>query len=323
MRTLTWYSWDETLTRNGSAFFAVFAMAALTLLAQRPTQGPPPLVKENTTLKVSDHVCVIPDESVRFVPNVGIIVGSQATLVVDTGLGPRNGQTILREVAKVSDNADLYFLVTHFHPEHAGGSSAFPASAKFLVSEAQQRDLDELGLDFVARFSAFSPLMGELLQDVQFRRPDINFERKYNLDLGGVGVRILSLGSTHTRGDTMVFVGDEGVLFAGDVVMNRAFLAFNQESSAQTWLSVLNQLESLRPRTVVPSHGEMGDASLIDQQRSVLQTLQARVGELKTQGRSLEETEEILTSEFQDRYADWTAPNRISRAVQSLYRELP
>lgn len=304
-------------------FCAVFAMSTLTLLAQRPTQGPPPLVKENATVKVSDHVYVIPDESVRFVPNVGIIVGTQATLVVDTGLGPRNGQAILREVAKVSDNTDLYFVATHFHPEHAGGSSAFPASAKFLVSDAQQRDLDEFGLDFVARFSTFSPLMGELLKDVQFRPPDIIFEREYNLDLGGVRVKILSLGSTHTRGDTMVFVEDERVLFAGDVVMNRAFLAFNQESRAQTWLSVLNQLEPLRPRTVVPSHGEMGDASLIDQQRSVLRALHLRVGELKIQGRSLKEAQEILTSEFQDRYADWTSPNRISRAVQSLYRGLP
>jgi glyoxylase-like metal-dependent hydrolase (beta-lactamase superfamily II) len=222
---------------------------------------------------VSDHVYVIPDDPVRVVPNIGIIVGSHATLVVDTGLGPHNGQAILREVAKVSDNADPYFLATHFHPEHAGVSSAFPASAKFLVSEAQQRDLDELGLDFVARFSTFSLLMGELLQDVQFRPPDIVFEREHNLDLGGVGVRILSLGPTHTRGDTMVLVEEDRVLFAGDVVMNRTFMAFNQESNARTWLSVLNQLETFHPRTVVPSHGDMGDASLIDQQRTVLEPL--------------------------------------------------
>ena len=311
-------------TFNGAVFLVVLAMAASTLPAQRPAgDGPPPLVKENATLKVSDHVYVIPDESVRFVPNVGIIVGNQATLVIDTGLGPRNGQAILREVAKVSDNDDLYFLATHFHPEHAGGSSAFPTSARFLVSTAQQRDLDERGLDFVARFSTFSPVMGELLKDVQFRPPDIVFEREHNLDLGGIRVRILSLGPTHTPGDTMVWVEEDRVLFAGDVVMNRTFLSFNQDSSAQTWLSVLNQLETLRPRTVVPSHGDMGDASLIDQQRTVLETLEARVRELKSEGRSLEQVQETLTSEFQDRYADWTAPDRVGRAVQSWYRELP
>ena len=66
---------------------------------------------------------------------------------MDTGLGPRNGQAILREVAKVSNNADLYLVTTHFHPEHVAGSSAFPANTKFIVSQTQQKDLDELGLD--------------------------------------------------------------------------------------------------------------------------------------------------------------------------------
>ncbi len=134
---------------------------------------------------------------------------------------------------KISDHDKLYFLATHFHPEHAGGSSAFPASARFLVSTAQQRALDERGLDFVARFSTFSPVMGELLKDVQFRPPDIVFEHEHNLDLGGIRVRILSLGPTHTPGDTMVWVEEDRVLFAGDVVMNRTFLSFNQDSSAR------------------------------------------------------------------------------------------
>jgi chaperonin cofactor prefoldin len=67
----------------------------------------------------------------------------------------------------------------------------------------------------------------------------------------------------------------------------------------------------------------MGDASLIDQQRTVLETLEARVRQLKSEGRSLEQVQETLTSEFQDRYTDWTAPDRIGRAVQSWYGELP
>ena len=92
-------------------------------------------------MKVSDHVFVIFDDNVRFVPNVGIVVGDTATLVVDTGLGPRNGQTIVREVAKVSRNTDLYVVSTHFHPEHAGGEMAFPEGATIVRAQAQQRDM--------------------------------------------------------------------------------------------------------------------------------------------------------------------------------------
>jgi glyoxylase-like metal-dependent hydrolase (beta-lactamase superfamily II) len=86
----------------------------------------PPLIKEGVTEKVSEHVYAIPDGSVPLVPNVGIIVGSKGTLVVDTGLGARNGEAIMREVAKVRKGGDLYLAVTHFHPEHDLGAGGFP-----------------------------------------------------------------------------------------------------------------------------------------------------------------------------------------------------
>src|SRR5499427_10183045 len=97
---------------------AVAFLFAVVSLFQQPPQAPLPLIRENATVKVSPHVFVIPDGNVGAVPNVGIIVGTRATLVIDTGLGPRNGQTVLREVGKVSKNADIYIVATHFHSEH-------------------------------------------------------------------------------------------------------------------------------------------------------------------------------------------------------------
>src|SRR5262245_25278966 len=208
---------------------AVFvAMLSAEVVTQQAPQTPP-LVKENKTVKISDHVYVIPDDSVPVVPNVGIIVGSTATLVVDTGLGPANARTILRETAKVSKNAQLYLVTTHFHPEHAAGSSAFPANAKFVLWRAQQQEIDENGLVMAKRYAGFSPANAELLKDVQFRPADVVFDREHSIDLGGgVKVRLVSAGSMHTRGDTTAFVEPDRVLFAGDVVMNHAFLAVGQ-----------------------------------------------------------------------------------------------
>jgi len=311
------------------ACLAVSILAGATLLAQQPAQAPPPLIKENATVKVSEHVWVIPDGSVPVVPNVGIIVGDRATLVVDTGLGLRNGQTVLREVAKVSKNAELYVVTTHFHPEHAGGVSAFPASAKYIVSQTQQKDLDELAPAMAAQFAARTPIMGELLKDVQFRRGDMFFDKEQALDLGGVKVRMLSLGPTHTRGDTVVFVEGEGVLFAGDIVMNRTIVAFGQYSSARTWVDVLNQLAQLRPAerenppVLVPSHGAIGTANLIAYQRGFLQGIQARVRELKGQGQSEAQVVPAVTAEFQARYSLWTATNRIEAIARRVYAETP
>jgi glyoxylase-like metal-dependent hydrolase (beta-lactamase superfamily II) len=99
---------------------------AVLFLVQQPPQAPLPLIRENATVKVCQYVYVIPDGNVGAVPNVGIVVGTRATLVNDTGLGPRNGQTVLRETGKVSQNANLYIVATHFHAEHILGESVFP-----------------------------------------------------------------------------------------------------------------------------------------------------------------------------------------------------
>src|SRR5262245_24758570 len=121
------------------------ALGVSVLAAQQPAGPAVPLVKENTTVKVSEHVYVIPDGNVGGVPNVGIVVGSKAVLVIDTGLGPKNGETVLREVKKLS-NSDIYIVGTHFHSEHILGESAFPASAKVIRVRAQQRDIEEFGV---------------------------------------------------------------------------------------------------------------------------------------------------------------------------------
>ena len=74
---------------------------------QGPPEGRPPFVRAGAAEKISDHVWVILDDGVRFVPNVGIIVGDGATLIVDTGLGERNGLIVLGETAKVSSTPTI------------------------------------------------------------------------------------------------------------------------------------------------------------------------------------------------------------------------
>jgi len=280
-------------------------LLAVSILLQQPAQAPLPLIRENATVKISDHVYVIPDGNVGAVPNVGIIVGSKSTLVIDTGLGPRNGQTVLHEVEKVSKNAEIFVMGTHFHAEHILGESAFPPSAKVIRARAQQRDIDDFGVQ--PNFAARSPAMADLVKDAQFRRADEIFDSEKVLDLGGVRVRLMWYGGTHTNGDTLIFIESDNVLFAGDVVMNRRYLGFNSErSSVEAWLRSLDKLAPLRPVRIVPSHGEMGDGSLIERDRAFLRELQTRAAELKREGKSVDQASETIVTEFRAKYPDWT-----------------
>jgi glyoxylase-like metal-dependent hydrolase (beta-lactamase superfamily II) len=284
-----------------------------------------PVVKEGSTVKISDHVFVIPDELVPMVPNVGIIVGTRATLVVDPGMGIRSGQNILREVAKVSRNNALYIVNTHFHPEHTTGEAGFPDRARIIRAAAQQQDIEEMGMAWVKNFASRSPAIAEVLQGITaFRAPSEIFDKEKTLDLGGVRVRMVRLGPGHTRGDTVFFVENDRVLFSGDLVMSRLFPAFaTPQSRTDSWLSSLDALDAFGAARLVPAHGEMADASIIGQYREYLKSLQARVSELKGAGKSSDEAGELLRAEFRAKYPDWGQPLRVHAAVSLLYTQLP
>jgi glyoxylase-like metal-dependent hydrolase (beta-lactamase superfamily II) len=284
-----------------------------------PQATPPtPLVKENATQKLSEHVYVISDGNVGGVPNVGIIVGSRGVLVVDTGLGPRNGETVLREVRKLS-TADIYVVGTHFHSEHILGESAFPASAHIIRARAEQKDIDEFGVQ--PNFATRSPAMAELVKDASIRKADEFFDTEKLLDLGGVRVQLTwAGGGTHTDGDTLIFVEGDRVLFAGDIMMNRRYLAFGvPRSSVQKWIAVIEKTEPLKPTHIVPSHGELGDGSLIDSNLAYLRALQTRVAQLKREGKTAQEAADTVTMEFRATFPGWTG--NPAAAARNAYDE--
>jgi glyoxylase-like metal-dependent hydrolase (beta-lactamase superfamily II) len=307
---------------NSLRFSSMIFPLAVLAFAVCSTHAQPinPLVREGVTEKISEHVHVIPDASVPMVPNVGIIVGTHGTFVVDTGMGVRNGQTVLREVAKVSRNAELHLATTHFHPEHDLGAMAFPANTDLIRSRDQQKDIDEFGLQLAQAFSSRSPYSAELLKGAEFRKANTFFEREHTVDLGGVRVRLLAMGANHTRGDTAFWVEPDGVLFSGDIVMKPQPAFASPYSSLAHWLESLAALEKLQPKRIVPSHGPMGDGSLIAAYRAYFTGIQVRAAALKKEGRSVDQTVEAVATEMQKQYPD---RGRLTGAVRAAYAEAP
>src|SRR5262245_51190565 len=301
-----------------------FSPAILPISAQpTPAQTPPPpLVRENATVKLTNHVWVIPDFNVGLVPNVGIIVGSKATLVVDTGMGTRNGETIVREMKKVSRNTDVYLVTTHYHPEHSLGAAAF-TGAKIVMTRMQQQDMTELGKSIQDTFAGRSALNGELLNGVTYPAADVLFDREHRLDLGGVHARLMWRGpaAMHTRGDTMIWIEEDRVLFTGDVVMSQRFLAAQNTSSLVAWLATLDELAALKPAHVVPSHGKIGDAALIARDREFLQAVQIRVAALKKEGKSADDAVAAVVAEIAPKYPEWGNPQGAGAVVRAAYAE--
>ena len=254
------------------------------------------------------------------VPNVGIVVG-HVRLVIDPGLGRRNGDGPAGG-ASSARTADI-IATTHFHAEHTTGYLAFPSTAKYVNSTAQEAEFASDGAQLIQTFSRRSALTADLLKDAQGRKADITFDREYMLDLGGVRVRFLVVGPTHTRGDTAFFVEGDGVLFAGEVVMNNSFLAATPVSSMKAWLAAFDTFEAMGPTVIVPSHGPVGTGALIAVNRGVMRDVQARVRELKAQGRSADEAATTVQAEFQARYPQWPRFNGLVPAARAAYAEIP
>ena len=185
------------------AALAAFLMLTQPLAAQTP---PDPIVKTEGLRQVSPHVYIIPDNSVPLVPNIGFVIGERGILVVDTGLGPRNGSAVLEVAKKLGGSRALYLVTTHFHPEHDLGAQVFPESTTLIRSNDQAKDIAEFGLQLAQVFARRSAINSELLKDADFRKANVTFDRDYALDLGGVKVQLIAMGANHTRGDTAIWL---------------------------------------------------------------------------------------------------------------------
>jgi len=276
-----------------------------------------PLVSEDALTRVSEHVYAL----VGF-PNIGIVVGNRATLVIDTGLGARNGATVLRVAQKLSKGPGLYLTTTHYHSEHTAGEQAFPPNTVLIRPAVQQEEMNKGIAAHLERFRGMSAQNKELLQEVKFRTPDILFDREVKLDLGGVTARMFWMGAAHTKGDELIFVEEDSVLLPGDIVQSQLFpILPNEDATMKGWLAILDKLEPLHPRFIVPDHGVLGDSSLIAKQRAFLKEIQGRALELKRQGVSVEDAGKQLTEEFRKKYPGWLNTNFLPNAAMRIYAE--
>ena len=167
-------------------------------------------------------------------------------------------------------------------------------------------------MEYIDLFSSRSAQNKELLQGVKLRQADVVFDREAKLDLGGVTARLFWWGAAHTKGDELIFVPEDSVLIPGDIVQNKLVPNMpNEDASVKGWISILDQLEPLKPRYVVPDHGALGDGSLIGKERAFLVDVQKRALELKRRGTSVEEAGKLLQAELKAKYPDWENLNPV------------
>jgi len=282
-----------------------------------------PIVSPKGITEIADGVWVIPDsDHTPLVPNIGIIVGGRATLVIDTGFGADNARAVMQEARRLSAGRPVYLTHTHCHPEHGFGANVVAGEVTIVYNEAQWNELQEKGHVLLHMFRNQIPSLAPMLDGVEFVRPQLLYAGSLKLDLGdGQIVEFREFGGAHSRGDQAILVRkSQVVLFAGDLIEERYFgILGDSESHVLPWIDRLSHLEQLEPQIVVPGHGHMGGPQLITNYRAYFEHAKHRADELRTAGKLSEaDIIERVTAELLDLHPDWDNRNWARKAVEDL-----
>jgi glyoxylase-like metal-dependent hydrolase (beta-lactamase superfamily II) len=291
---------------------------------QTAEAGPPEPVVRNAPVEVASGIWVIPDGGVPLVPNIGIVDGTRSTLVVDTGMGPRNGEVVLGHAQRIADGKPLILTITHFHPEHGYGAQVFAPASTIVYNRAQLDELHAKGVPYAELFRTFGESVAAELEGFEPVEPDVVYDGEADLDLGSRIVQLRTYGRTHTKGDQWVFLPRERILFTGDLVENKGFAIFpyfppdDVDVDGDRWIEALDIMERLEPAIVVPGHGEVADQGVITEAREYLVQLRSESRQLASEGVGIDEIVARLETEMQERHPDWVQPEWIGLGARSF-----
>ena len=288
---------------------------------------PDPAVQVAGAQEIASDLVVIPNHRVQLVPNIGVIGGTQAVLVVETGIGSANAEQVLAFASEVAKGRRLYLTTTHFHPEHAFGAQTFAGHATYLVNRTQADDLQAKGPGYLEMFRGFGGSIARRLDGVRVPTPDVVYDDGYDLDLGGRTVRLRPTGRGHTRGDQVVAVPDAGVLFTGDLAETGQFAIFpwfppyDMDVSGVRWLAVLDRLAAADPRVVVPGHGDIGGPRVLADVRDYLRELRDETWRRRDSAMGEDEIVAEVRALLTERHPEWVGRDWIERGVGCLCTE--
>ena len=288
---------------------------------------PDPAVHVADAQELAPDLLVIPNKQVDLVPNIGIIGGTDAVLVVDTGIGIANASEVLAFATEVARGRRLYLTTTHFHPEHAFGAQVFAVHATYLVNRAQADDLVSKGAGYLEMFRGFGGSIAERLENVEIPTPDEVYDDVHDLDLGGRIVELRATGRGHTKGDQVIQVPDAGVLFTGDLAETGQFAIFpwfppyDVDVSGVGWLSVMDRLTTTAPKIVVPGHGELGGPEILTSVGDYLRELRDETWRRRDSALSESDIRAEVKALLIERHPEWSGQDWIEPGINCLCAE--
>ncbi len=260
--------------------------------------------------------------------NAGLIVDGDQTLLVDTLFDLKLTAEMLEAMRQsVPAAAHINTLVnTHANGDHCYGNELV-AGAEIIGSEATAHEMEE----FPA--SAFHHLMMtargqgeggaficELFKPFDFdgitlTKPTRTFNGELDLRVGNKAVKLIEVGPAHTKGDTLVLLPEDRIVFTGDILFNEG-TPIAWAGPVKNWIAACDRILDMDVDVVVPGHGNVADKTTVRTMRDYLQYVQDEAFKRFQAGMPAAEAAFDIPL---GSYADWSDAERIVVTVTNLY----
>ena len=247
-------------------------------------------------------------------PNTGIIIGDESVMVIDTQATPVMAQDVIRHIRTVTDKPIKYVVLSHYHAVRVLGATGYAPehiiasrdTYDLIVERGEQDKASEIG-----RF----PRLFRNVESVPpgLTWPTLTFTGKMTLWLGKLEVQLIQLGRGHTKGDTVVWLPQDKVLFSGDLVEFDA-TPYAGDAYFQDWPKTLDNIAALKPQALVPGRGAalQGAADVargLEGTRAFVSEVYASVKAGAAAGKDLRAVYKDTFDRLQPKYGHWVIFN--------------
>jgi glyoxylase-like metal-dependent hydrolase (beta-lactamase superfamily II) len=237
--------------------------------------------------------------------NATFITTKDGVIVIDTRGSEKEAGQVLEAIRKVTDQPVVYVVNSHFHKENISGNGVF-TSARTLI--AQQQTLAMIVTEAERENRTVTP-------------PNLSFEKKLELKLGKYHLKLIHPGPAHTEGDLYIYIPKWRTLITGGLVFNR-IIPFMGDSTTDSWIKALAEMENLDAEVIVPGHGPVGGKPLVTQMKHYLMELKRFVNDALDDRKNLSETIEIVKANLKVKYSGWKHfEQRIDENIVRAYVE--
>jgi len=263
--------------------------------------------------------------------NAGLVTGGEQSLLVDTLFDLRLTAAMLAEMRhKVPAARRIGTVVnTHANGDHCWGNELV-GDAEIVSSRACAEEMGEPAPHVLSEMVAAAPSMGKLgeyvsrifgpfhFDEVTLRLPTSTFDGELELRVGDRRVQLIEVGPAHTRGDVIVVLPDDSVVFTGDILFAGGH-PIVWAGPVGNWVRALDRILAMDVDTVVPGHGPVTDEAAVAELADYFRYLTEEARVRFEAGLSpLEAARDIDLS----RYRDWGEGERVVVNVAAVYREL-